>query len=422
MERTTYRKADIAGLTVTAVENKTIILPFDKATYPTLLAEPPAYKAALAEYITRYPELFPDSIVGGWSLYGFTRPSVKQDGLRCRRILTKLDAEVWQIQPAFVMPYMTCDTATADHILFLSKWAPDWALARVFEKDVMQVYRLRTSVGRYSIVGTTFTSSEVLPKHLAADEKHTRLAGEKVYAAISVGEHAFVGGSVSVGAGEADLTEAYRQVQREAAHVDPTYAPETVNTDGWQATINAWKTLFPMICMIQCFLHAVLNLKRVASKTTMSRYHQIIETAWNAYQATTKRQSAQRLRRLREWGETLAESKLKDTVLKLCAKRAWFTPAYDFAQSLRTSNMVDRLMQGLDKYLGAKQYFHGTLASAERGLRAYCLLANFRPYSPATVKALGGVQSPVERINGFTYHDNWLQNMLIAGSVGGHRL
>ncbi len=69
----------------------------------------------------------------------------------------------------------------------------------------MFVYRLRTSVGRYSIVGTTIKWPEALPKDVAADEKHTRLAGEKVYVATSVGNHCLLGASVSPGAGEAEL-------------------------------------------------------------------------------------------------------------------------------------------------------------------------------------------------------------------------
>ncbi|MCP4401977.1 MAG: hypothetical protein GY801_32345, partial [bacterium] len=58
--------------------------------------------------------------------YGFTKESVKQ-GRRVRRIVTKADGEVWQIRPSFVMPSMTCDTYTAEKILFLQKWAPCWA-------------------------------------------------------------------------------------------------------------------------------------------------------------------------------------------------------------------------------------------------------------------------------------------------------
>ncbi len=308
----------------------------------------------------QYPDLFPETIGGGWSLHGFTRPSTKQDGLPCRRILTKQDQEVWQIQPAFVMPYMTCDTATADPILLLSTWGPEWALAQVFEKDVMCVYRLRTSIGRDSVVGTTITSSEALPKDVAADAKHTHLAGENVDVATSVGNHCLVGASVSPGAGEADLTEAYRPMQKETRKVDPTSAAETVKTDGWQATMTAWKTLLPTMCVIQCVLHAVVSIKRVASKTTKALYAQIREKAWNAYHAPTKRHFSQRLRRVREWGDTLPDGTLKETLVNVCDKKLGCMAAYDFASCLRTSHMVDRLMQGLDKYLFAKQYVHGT--------------------------------------------------------------
>jgi hypothetical protein len=375
------------------------------------------YKACLKSHIEAHPELFPDTIGGGWSFYGFTKDSVKQE-LRVRRIVTKADGEVWQIRPSFVMPYMTCDTDTAEKILFLAKWAPDWALARVFKKDVMTVYRLKTHMGRYNMVGTTVKTPEQLPKDLVADEKHSRISGEKVYMATTVSEQCFLGASVSAGADEDELTEAYGQFQREAQQVQPEYQPETVNTDGWQATMKAWVTLFPQLCVIQCFLHAVLSLKNVATKATRALYQQMADLAWQAYQATTKRSCGQRLRRLREWGQTLADSPLKSKLLKLCGNTARFLPAYDFPQCLRTSNMIDRLMQGMDKYLFAKQYFHGTLVSAERGIRAYCLLSNFRPstYNPIAGMTSRDTGSPFEQLNGFVYHEKWLHNLLIATS------
>jgi hypothetical protein len=239
-----------------------------------------------------------------------------------------------------------------------------------------------------------------------------------VYIATTVGKNCFLGASISPGAGEAALTSAYRQFQREAQPMQPDDQPKTVNTDGWQATMNAWKTLFPSMCIIPCFRHAVLRLKKAATKASQAVYHQMTDVAWQVYQATTKRSCAQRLRRLREWGETLAESPLKGKLLKLCAKKADFLPAYDHPQCLRTSNMLDRLMQGMDKYLFAKSYFHGTLASAERGIRAYCLLSNFRPtaYNPIAHLRFRDKDSPFEQLNGFVYHDNWLHNLLIATS------
>ena len=202
MTREIYCPEYVKGLDVISINNKTIVLPFEEATYNDLLADRAAYKAFITEQMQRYPELFPPSMKDGWSFYGLTRPSEKQDGLQLRRILTTADQEVWQIRPSFVMPYMTCDTDTADDILFLAKWAPDWALARVFHKDVMMIYRLKTHMGRYNMVGTTVKDPANLPTDLGADEKHSRISGEKVYIATTVGKDCFLGASVSVGAGE----------------------------------------------------------------------------------------------------------------------------------------------------------------------------------------------------------------------------
>jgi hypothetical protein len=316
------------------------------------------------------------------------------------------------------MPYMTCDTATAEKILFLQKWAPAWALAHAFEKDVMTIHRLTTHMGRYALVGTTVKQADNLPKDVGADEKHTTISGETVYVATTVAKQCFFGASVSAGAGQEDLTEAYRQFQREAQQIQPDYQPETVNTDGWQATINAWCTLFPASCLIQCFLHAVLSIRNVATKATKALYKRMLEQAWDAYAAKTKQSFSQRLRRLREWGETLKDSRLKAKLLKLCQKKAGFLPAYDFPNCLRTSNMIDRLMRGMDKYLFAHQGFHGTLISAEYGIRSYCLLTNFRPsmYNPLAGDTNRDCASPFTQLNGFAYHTCWLQNMLVATS------
>jgi len=418
MTRETYCPEKIKGLEVIPIEHKTIVLPFEEATYNEFVTDRAAYKAFIMEQMQQYPELFPPSMKDGWSFYGLTKPSEKQDGLQLRRILTKADQEVWQIRPSFVMPYLTCDTMTAEKILFLAKWAPDWALARVFEKDVMMIYRLKTHMGRYNIVGTTVKDPAKLPTDLGADEKHSRISGEKVYIATTVGQDCFLGASVSPGAGEDELTEAYKQFEHEAHQVQPDYQPETVNTDGWQATMKAWRTLFPSICLIQCFLHAILSIRNVSTRKTKALYDLIVEKAWTVYRADTTRSFAQRLRRVREWGSTLTDSPLKTKLLKLCEKKAGFLPAYDFPHCLRTSNMIDRLMRGMDKYLFVKQFFHGTLISAEYGIRSYCILTNFRPsmYNPIAKCPSQDCDSPFKRLNGFTYHKCWLQNMLMATS------
>jgi len=416
MTRRNYCKHENQILQTASVTNKTLVLPFEEETYTSLLQDKVGYKAHITALFQRHPEVFPETMSEGWSLFGLTRPSAKQQ-IQQRRLLMHATRDVWQVRPAFMMPYMTCDTATAEKILFLAKWAPTWALARVFEKDVMAVYRLSLSVGRYNLVGTTVKTPE-LPTDLGADEKHTRLAGQRVYLATTVAKNCFLGASVSPAADTEHLTQAYRQFQQEAHQVQPKYQPKTVNTDGWLATTAAWQALFPMICVIPCFLHAILGIKQVMTTATRALYGLITEQAWHVYQAANKRCFSQRMRRLRERADTLADSPVKVKLLKLCQKKSGFLPAYDFPTCLRTSNMIDRLMQGLDKYLFAKRYFHGTLASAERAVRAYCLLTNFRPtvYNPIAHSSRGGTRSPFQQLNGFTYHGCWLQNLLIATS------
>ncbi|SLM29372.1 hypothetical protein MTBBW1_1770030 [Desulfamplus magnetovallimortis] len=74
---------------------------------------------------------------------------------------------------------------------------------------------------------------EKLPSHLLADEKITRLNGEKVAVARTVGNDCVLGASVALGADTANLTEAYKHFKDEAQSLSPDYSPETVNTDGW---------------------------------------------------------------------------------------------------------------------------------------------------------------------------------------------
>ncbi len=49
--------------------------------------------------------------------------------------------------------------------------------------------------------------------------------------------------------------------RREPLNLDSR--PETVNTDGWSQTQAAWRTLFPGIQIVLCFLHAVLRFMSV---------------------------------------------------------------------------------------------------------------------------------------------------------------
>lgn len=238
----------------------------------------------------------------------------------------------------------------------------------------------------------------------------------------TVGGDCILGAAITEAASESALTEAYGVFAHEAQALQPGYQPETVNTDGWLATQATWQALFPTVTVILCFLHAFLKVRDRATKRFTAVYHQVRERIWLAYHAPSKTHFAQRLRRLQEWAnQQLPESPMRQQVLKLCQKRAQFSRAYEHQKAHRTSNMVDRLMRSLDRACFNGQTFHGTLESAQLRVRALALLWNFCPSSPQTIKKHGGQRCPAERLNNHAYSDQWLENLLISGSMNGIR-
>jgi len=107
-----------------------------------------------------------------------------------------------------------------------------------------------------------------------------------------------------------------------------------------------------------------------------------------------------------------------DAVHKLCAKADDFALTFDHPTAYRTSNMVDRHMIPLDRWLSASRHFHGNWRSAELHIRAWVLFHDFMPYCPRA-KIRERAISPAHQLNGFVYHENWLHNLLISTSCTG---
>lgn len=272
---------------------RTIRLPIAEAEYERFMNESEFAKAQIDRLDRQYPEIFPEGLEGGYVLYGFTDPSRKQQ-LRCRPIRLNATGEVFTVAPAFVMPYMSATVAEAEKALLLMRFdVPYWAIAYGFGRDAMYGYRHELGLGRFSVVGTTVKTPARLPTDLVADEKHSGLDGERIYLATTAGEGCMLGASVAASASEAALTQAYGVFADEAKAVDPDYAPETVNTDGWSATQGAWKALFPPITVILWFLHAFLKIRDRATKALAEAFDQVRERVWQAYHAPTKAAFAQ---------------------------------------------------------------------------------------------------------------------------------
>lgn len=399
---------------------KTICIAFEQASYPDVVKDSLRFRGLVDEAYAQHPHLFPAAMGGGYKLHD-SQVSAKL-GIRMRRIKLKDTGEVYGICPSFVMPYMVGYTQDVAHALFLHSFGvPFWSLSHVFGRNDMYWYRLTNALGRNSIVGTTVQNPERLPRDLLADEKHTKHCGNKVYAAITAGLGCVLGAAMCRTADAAALCKGYGVFAAEARNLDPEYETETVNTDGWSATAKAWKNLFPQIAVILCFLHAFLKIRERCKKWG-DLFTEIATTVWDAYDAPTKRAFSQRIRRLREWAKaTLEEGVVLDKLLALCDKAPIFAQAYDHPSAHRTSNMVDRLMRWQDRYLFNRQYFHRSWKAAELGIRAWAILRNFRPLCPRAIGTRTDGSCAAERLNGFRYHENWLENLRVSSSMNGYR-
>ena len=400
--------------------NRTICMHVCQAQYYIIIEYAIQFRIVLGMLIKEHPELFPPEIAFEYKMKEI-RFSKKMK-LKVRRIV--IAGVCYTIRPSFAMPYMTGFVKDVEKPLFLRKFAvPFWALSQCFGKNPMYWYRLEATIGRYSLVGTSIKSPDKLPQHLSADEKHTRLLGKKTYIATTVGNNCILGASVSETASGKDLQKAYGVFKEEAECINPEYQPDTVNTDGWPSTQKAWKKLFPKITLLSCFLHIFIGIRDRSRKKYKEHFLDAATRLWDCFRAESKRSFSQRVRRLSEWCRN-TENGVPDVIAakikKLRDNLPQFSKIYDFPGAHRTSNMVDRLMQRMDRHLFSTKYFHGTIKSANLSIRAWALIQNFAPLNPWTVRQKGYVTS-FERVNEFKYHGNWLENLLISGSLGGLR-
>ena len=394
-------------------------VPFpSEAPYRVYVDDPAPYRQYLTQMLRQHPELFPTAMDHG-STFHDASMSITQD-LIGRRITVQATGAVFALRPAFVMPSMIARTAEVEKGLSLRQWgAPCDALASVFGRDALLWYRAWLACGRPSLLGTTVKDPQQVPTDLVADEQGTWVAGPEVDVPTTVGGGCFLGVSVVAAADTAALETGYGACAREAQALVPDSHPRAVCTDGWHATREAWRRLFPTITLVRCFLHAVL---KIMDRCRGEVRHHMLERTWRVSQATTKRQCAQRLRRLAEWTPMRRSGAVAAMVLQRWRRRAYFTPVSDCPPAHRTSHAVDRLLNYQDRLLDAMRYCHATTASARLAVRAMALQGNFHPYGARLRRDQPSRVPPFDDLNGWQYHPNWLHNLLIASSLGGLKL
>ncbi len=320
------------------------------------------------------------------------------------------------------MPYMVGKTSEIDKPMYLRQFGlPFEAIAYVFGRNPMYWYRIYLSLGRASIIGTTIKNPQKLPQHLVADEKHTWLAGKRVYLPTTVAKGCFLGVGFTESASVEALTKGYAEFQTEAHFLDPNYTPVTVNIDAWDGTQQAWRNLFPTVTLVLCFLHAVLKVQK-GSPTYRNLRKKLKTKLWKAYKASKAAEFLKGIRLTLIWSKKhIKRKRTLSKMRKLCRRAAQFKVAYQFPMAHRTSNMVERLMNHQERLLYTMQYFHGDKKSARLYLRSMALIWNFHPYGARTRSEDSARISPFTDLNGFRYHEKWLHNLLIASSMNGRK-
>jgi hypothetical protein len=384
--------------------------------YDQLWAHPDRLRALVDAVAREFPELFPTDFQKGYAWHGLGRESRKLPGVKLRKIKLA-DGTAYWLRPSFVTSYMTGTVDELAYPLLLAAYGvPPWLLTIGFGHNDMFWYRLLERLGRSSLVGTTVREAARLPAHLAADEHHVDWAGEKGYVPTTVGGGCLLGIALTKAADDAHLQQAYGAFAAEARDVDPTYAPQTVNTDGWAATRNAFGALFATLTAVLCFLHGFLKIRDRCRKA-----HDLHQRVWEVYWASTAEEFRQRMSALQEWsaGQTFT-APIREMLSKLSHKTEAYAVAYEHPGCHRTSNAVDRPMNRLCRLMYAGRGLHGHQASSELRLRGWALLYNFRPFAPRGGQSRP-YDSPAHRLNGKRYHEHWLHNLMASTSLMGYR-
>jgi hypothetical protein len=396
-----------------------ICLPFDSEThYEACLNDLAQYRHFLAAQFAAHPELFPIDFAQGYEWH--SRYLLKKQQLWLRRIKVQATGSVFAIRPSFVFPYAIARTQEVERALYLRQWGvPFEALEYVFGRSASFWQRAWLQFGRPSLVGTTVKDPARLPLHLVADEKVTWLDGQEVYVATTAARGCFLGVGLATETTAESIGAGYGEFKQEAQTLLADYSPQTVCTDGFKATRLAWQQLFPQVTLILCFLHGVL---KIIERCRGRLRQQVLDRVWNCYQAESRRQFSQRLRRVGEWAEAKLEGAVAEMTLKMYKQGPRYVTAYERVGCARTTNGVDRLMNHQDRVLYQMRYLHGKGEKARLALRAMALQWNFHSYARRLRSAEPERQSPFADMNGFQYHGNWLHNLMIAASLGGHKL
>jgi hypothetical protein len=370
------RTASKENLEKTPKGIRIIRLPITELLYSETIESAYLFRHWIDGLDEKYKLLFDRDLSQGYQLHDI-RYSRKMS-LSYRRI--SIGKEIYTIHPSFVMPYWSGKVVDCrDGIMLYLRGTSLDSIVTCFGENQQKWLDRVNHLGRFSIVGTTVKSPDLLAESLTADEKITFLNGKEIYACVTVGEDCILGADLSLTEDEDGLKESYDIFKQESLNISPTYQPKSVNTDGWAATRKAWKGLFNEVILILCFLHSYIKIRSISKKEPLK--NELFNQVWEAYNTENKTDFISKIAQIDINSLTVLAQ-----VEKMKNNAHLFATSFD-CEGKRTSNMVDRAIKPMDKFLSNAQYFHGNLSSAQLTIRAFAIGYNFLPFCQRTIKS-----------------------------------
>ncbi|MCP4166881.1 MAG: hypothetical protein GY759_13455 [Chloroflexi bacterium] len=134
-----------------------------------------------------------------------------------------------------------------------------------------------------------------------------------------------------------------------------------------------------MIVIIQCFLHSFIKIRNCCKKRFKDLYPLIVQQVWDIYGASDPQAFRQQADDFLAWAQQHLSGTALTAVEKLCAHTERFLLAFDFPDAYRTSNMIDRHMEPMARWLASSRFFHGHRSSAELQIRSWPSFTTFGP-------------------------------------------
>ena len=224
---------------------QTIRIPINESAHAAMISNAVTFRAKLDELITLYPELFPESIIHEGYHLKELKSSLRLKGFRYYTIRTPDRRVTYTVQPCYVLPYLTGLTKEVAEALELMMYGvPSHKITQMYGRNDTYWDNLFNSLGRFSVVGTLVKSPQQLPEDYCADEKITRWNAQKISVCMVAAKNCLFCCEATFSSCAEGLQRAYGVFKQEASWLKKSFAPISINIDGWKATRLAFKNLF----------------------------------------------------------------------------------------------------------------------------------------------------------------------------------